>query len=91
MSTQNRLVSIVNWNEYQNNEQQIEQRVNNEWTTNEHIQECKNININILNKYIGDQPKTLFEKMKLIREIKAKENLTPEQESEIENYILGVE
>ena len=65
--------------------------MHNECTTNAHIQECKNININILNKYIGNQPKTLFEKMKLIREIKAKENLTPEEETEIENYILGVE
>lgn len=88
-STQNRLITIINWSEYQNNEQQIEQRVNNEWTTSEHIQEYKNINI-ILNKYIKSQPKTLFEKMKLLREIKSQENLLPEEETEIEKYVLGL-
>lgn len=87
MSNKNRLITIKNWCQYQIGDNQTtssEQQVN----TNKNV---KNININILNKYIGDQPKTLFEKMKIIREIKAKENLTPEQESEIENYILGVE
>lgn len=90
-SSQNRLITIINWREYQNNEQPNGQRVNNEWTTSEHIQEYKNINI--LNKYIeqNPMPKTLFEKMKLIREIKSNENLTPEEETELENYILGVE
>lgn len=34
-SNSNRLVSILNWGSYQNNEQQIEQQVNNEWTTSE--------------------------------------------------------
>lgn len=34
-SNQNRLITIVNWDEYQNYEQQIEQPVNNERTTDE--------------------------------------------------------
>lgn len=63
--------------------------LNNGCTTSAHIQECKNINI-ILNKYIKSQPKTLFEKMKLLREIKSQENLLPEEETEIEKYVLGL-
>ena len=48
----NRLISILNWNEYQISEQQIEQQVNNDRTTSEQrvntLQECKNeIQINI--------------------------------------------
>ncbi len=34
-SSRNRLISIVNWHEYQQNEQQIEQQVNNKCTTTE--------------------------------------------------------
>ena len=34
-SNKNRLVTVVNYNDYQNNEQQIEQSVNNKRTTNE--------------------------------------------------------
>ena len=89
-------VIIENWEKYQCYDNEID-KANDKGSDNPPTQyrqqhkNIKNININILNKYIGDQPKTLFEKMKLIREIKAKENLTPEQESEIENYILGVE
>ena len=85
MSNKNRLITIKNWGQYQISDNQTtttEQQVN----TNKNI---KNINI-ILSKYIKSQPKTLFEKMKLLREIKSKENLLPEQETEIENYILGL-
>lgn len=42
----NRLISINNWNEYQNNEQQSEQQVSNDRATSEQqvstLQECKN-------------------------------------------------
>ena len=34
-SSQNRLITIVNWNLYQKSEQQIEQQVNNKWTASE--------------------------------------------------------
>ena len=39
-STKNRLVTIVNWSEYQKSEQQNKQQVNNKRTTSEHKQEC---------------------------------------------------
>ena len=44
-----RLISIVNWDKYQNTEQQTEQQVSNKWTTNEQQvstkQELKNLRI----------------------------------------------
>lgn len=45
-TSRNRLVSIVNWNEYQQNEQQIEQQVNNNCTTDE---QQMNTNKNVKN------------------------------------------
>ena len=41
-STKNSLFTILNWNEYQESEQQNEQQVNSNCTTSEHKQECKN-------------------------------------------------
>lgn len=85
MSNKNRLITIKNWCQYQIGDSQTtssEQQVN----TNKNV---KNININlIINKYMKNQPKTLREKMQLIRTIKQNENLNPAEESEIENYIL---
>jgi DnaD/phage-associated family protein len=40
---QNRLITILSWLDYQDNEQQNEQQLNNKRTTNEHKQECKNV------------------------------------------------
>lgn len=52
ISNKNSLISIVNWKEYQESEQQNEQQMNSNRTATEHKQECKNIrnnNIYILN------------------------------------------
>lgn len=48
-STKNSLFTILNWNEYQESEQQIEQQVNNNCTTSEHKQECKNVRMKEIN------------------------------------------
>ena len=48
-SNKNRLISILNWNNYQQNEQQIEQQVNNKRTTNEQQVNTNNNNNNINN------------------------------------------
>lgn len=83
-------VSIENWGKYQGNDFEND-KVNVkekdiEMTT---TKEIKNININlIINKYMKNQPKTLREKMQLIRTIKQNENLNPAEETELENYIL---
>lgn len=45
-SNKNRLITILNWHLYQNSEQQIEQQVNNKWTTSE---QQVNTNKNIKN------------------------------------------
>ena len=85
------IVSIDNWEEYQGEEQQK----NNKRTTKEQQsntnKNVKNIYLYYLNKYKSESRKTFKEKMKLIREIKQNENLLPEEEKELENFILGVE
>ncbi len=56
-TTSNRLISILNWNEYQNTEQQTEQQLNNDRTTGEQqlntLKEDKELkNENKLKKFI---------------------------------------
>ena len=55
--SQNRLISIINWNEYQQNEQQIEQQVNNERTTNEQQMNTNNNDNNIFNLFNNNKLK----------------------------------
>lgn len=53
-TSRNRLISIINWHEYQQNEQQIEQQVNNDCTTNEQqVNTNKNIKNNKNEKNIS--------------------------------------
>jgi len=40
-SNKNRVITILSWDSYQNNEQQVKQQMNNNRTTDEHKQECK--------------------------------------------------
>lgn len=91
-SPRNRLISIVNWSEYQNNEHQIEQQVNNKRTTNEHIQEYKNIYLYFIKKY-KEQSLTKFnDKMRFLHDIQFDEKykqLSESEEYELRNIILG--
>lgn len=48
-TNKNRLISIVNWELYQDYEQQFEQRVNNKWTTNEQQMNTNNNDNNVNN------------------------------------------
>ena len=53
-TSRNRLISIINWHEYQQNEQQVEQQVNNDCTTNEQqVNTNKNIKNNKNEKNIS--------------------------------------
>lgn len=65
-SSQNRLITILNWNEYQNIELQNEQRVNNERTTSEQRvntnNNVTNINNNINNIYTREEIEEAFRK-----------------------------
>lgn len=51
-SSKGRLITILNWNEYQDSGQQIEQQVNNKWTTSEQQVDTNNNNKNIRMKEI---------------------------------------
>lgn len=51
--SQNRIITIKNWERYQVTEQQNEQRVNNDRTTSEHIQEGKECKNEKNNTYVG--------------------------------------
>lgn len=50
-SNKNRLITIINWEQYQNIEQQNEREVVDKQTANEHKQECKNVKNEINNIY----------------------------------------
>ena len=60
-SNQNRLVSIVRWEDYQRNEQQIEQQMNNKRTTNEQRMNTNN-NVNKVNKVKKEDSSKTLEK-----------------------------
>lgn len=50
-SNKNRLITITNWKQYQNIEQQNEREAVSKQTANEHKQECKNVKNEINNIY----------------------------------------
>jgi len=67
-SSTSRIISIKYWNNYQQIEQQIEQRVNNECTTSEHYNNNNNNNNNgkkeeELNNNFSETAKIVFEKI----------------------------
>lgn len=86
-SNKNSLITILNWNKYQQSEQQNEQQMNNKRTTNEHKQECKEIYINLFNKYKGEiQNANSREKILIIgrcKECEEYSKLTPEDQDKL--------
>ena len=93
-SNKNRLVTVVNYNDYQNNEQQIEQSVNNKRTTNEQPVNTNNKDnkLNKENKVIKDTkkiiPKLKYLEFVLLTEdehTKLKEKFNSRLDSQIEN------
>lgn len=87
-STKNSLFTILNWNEYQESEQQNEQQVNSKCTTGEHKQECKNGRMKEYGE--GDKPKS---PKKPSRKSSQKSNDAPVKRSygEFENVLLTEE
>ena len=76
-SNKNSLITIINWNRYQNNEQQNETQMNNKRTTNEqqvntnkNVKNVNNIYLFLLNKYKKNLQKNYAEKIFKIGEIK---------------------
>lgn len=92
--SQNRLISIINWNEYQQNEQQVEQQVNSERTTNEQQMNTNNndnnIYIYLLNKYRVEDRRNFSEymkKTKVLREDEYWESLSKEEQMKLMSEI----
>ena len=92
--SQNRLISIINWNEYHQNEQQVEQQVNSERTTNEQQMNTNNndnnIYIYLLNKYRVEDRRNFSEymkKTKALREDEYWESLSKEEQMKLMSEI----
>ena len=99
-SNQNRLISIVNWQEYQSSEQQIEQQVNNERTTdeqrvntNKNVKNDKNINNKEYQKKYSDgsfEMKCVTYLIKTIKEEMPNAKL-PEKDEQIDKWCDHIE
>lgn len=92
--SRNRLISIINWNEYQQSEQRIEQPVNNERTTNEQPVNTNNNDNNIylylFNKYKVENRRSFSEYMKKTKELREDEKwdlLTKEEQTRLMSEI----
>lgn len=92
--SRNRLISIINWNEYQQSEQRIEQPVNNERTTSEQPVNTNNNDNNIylylFNKYKVENRRSFSEYMKKTKELREDEKwdlLTKEEQTRLMSEI----
>ncbi|MFR3919864.1 MAG: hypothetical protein ACLTXD_01745 [Clostridia bacterium] len=92
--SQNRLISIINWNEYQQSEQRIEQQVNNERTTSEQLVNTNNNDNNIylclFNKYKVENRRSFSEYMKKTKALREDEKwdlLTKEEQTRLMSEI----
>lgn len=94
-SNQNSLITILNWNKYQESEQQNKQQMNNKRTTSEHKQECNNIYLYLFNKY-SEQIKKENEnkKFQIISACKNCEEyslLTPEEQDKLFYELMNID
>lgn len=92
--SRNRLISIINWNEYQQSEQRIEQPVNNERTTSEQPVNTNNNDNNIylylFNKYKVENRRSFSEYMKKTKALREDEKwdlLTKEEQTRLMSEI----
>ena len=92
--SRNRLISIINWNEYQQSEQRIEQQVNNERTTSEQQVNTNNNDNNIylylFNKYKVENRRSFLEYMKKTKALREDEKwdlLTKEEQTRLMSEI----
>ena len=69
-SNQNSLISILNWNKYQTDDQQNGQQMTNYRPATDHKQECNNNYIYLLNKYRLSDRKDFSEYMTHVRQLK---------------------
>lgn len=92
-SNKNSLITILNWNRYQETEQQNEQQMNNKRTTSEHKQECNNIYLILFNKYKAKIEGQKFgERIKVLNQLKNEidyKTLSLDEQDELFNKLMG--
>ena len=81
------VVTIEKWEDYQDNQEIMNSKMNNKRTTNEHKQECKEIYLYLFNKYKKEiEEKNAKEKIHIIGRCKQCEEylqLTPEEQDQL--------
>lgn len=87
------VVSIEKWEDYQENKEIIDSKINNKRTTNEHKQECKEIYINLFNKYkkqIEEEPNRVVQIISRMKETTDYEMLTLEEQDKLFYDLMSI-
>lgn len=87
------VVSIEKWEDYQENKEIIDNKINNKRTTNEHKQECKEIYINLFNKYkkqIEEEPNRVVQIISRMKETTDYEMLTLEEQDKLFYDLMSI-
>lgn len=87
------VVSIEKWEDYQDNKEIIDSKINNKRTTNEHKQECKEIYINLFNKYkeqIEKEPNRVVQIISRMKETSDYEMLTLEEQDKLFYDLMSI-
>ena len=80
------VVTVEKWENYQINKEETNNNINNKRTTNEHKQECKEIYINLFNKYkeqIEEEPKRTIQIISELKRCADYEKLTVEEQDNL--------
>lgn len=80
------VVTVEKWEDYQIRKEEMNNKINNKRTTNEHKQECKEIYITLFNKYkkqIEEQPRRTIQIIRELRRCSDYELLTLEEQEQI--------
>ena len=89
------IVTIEKWEDYQVNKDILNSNLNNKRTTNEHKQECKEIYINLFNKYKSEiENGNAREKVLIIGKCKECEEyaqLTPEEQDQLFYDLMSID
>ena len=88
------VVSIEKWEDYQDNKEIIDSKINNKRTTNEHKQECKEIYINLFNKYkeqIEKEPNRVVQIISRMKETSDYEMLTLEEQDKLFYDLMSID
>lgn len=89
------VVSIEKWEDYQSSENILNNKINNKRTTKEHKQECKEIYINLFNKYKAEiEKENENKKISIIaqcKKCKEYEDLTLEEQDKLFMDLMSID